>query len=267
MKVRYVMIVVALSVGIGSSVSSVTIGADEAGAIGFVANYVLADPFTTASKVVAANALTTETAQQFKKQHRKAAILQAAQLLLNLAILPIAYTKGRESQEDLTFSLGFSLVGLVRAGVSLRDILRHMRYAKNADQLHALLQDPAFKKKLGVTDWTHVRNRRRLAEGVAFGTAATVGVAGAGVTLNSDEVVNLLDYSGPDDDYTVSKKTVETAGVIGVLSPAVIKPIISRLIRQKGSARGLEAAFDAAIKEKQAAAKAAAPARATASKK
>ena len=106
------------------------------------------------------------------------------------------------------------------------------------------MQNEQFKKSLGVTDWAKVRNRRYLAEAVSAGVAATIGATGHAVYMNSEAV-----HKKVAQMISVEKDTVEKSALIVSVSPLVVKPTISRLIRQKGSARGLEAAFNKAIKE------------------
>ena len=217
------------------------------------ANIALADPFTSMSKSFAASSLTAKTATGFKKRQLAAAGLEAGQLLFNLAGLVAGgvgvkdlYDKYRDRNltdhdRERAFALAIMLLSLLmRSGWSIKSIIQHMKYAKNAEKLHELMQNEQFKKSLGVTDWAKVRNRRYLAEAVSAGVAATIGATGCAAAMNSEEVSQMI---------SVENDTVESFGFIAGLSPLVVKPTISRLIRQKGSARGLEAAFNKAIKQ------------------
>ena len=213
-----------------------------------LANIRFADPFTSMSKSVAASSLTAKTAAGFKKRQLAAAGLEAGQLLFNLAgvlgsVLAVPWVKReyKSHKFDPAYDVGvIAILSLMRSGWSIKSIIQHMKYAKNAEKLHELMQNEQFKKSLGVTDWAKVRNRRYLAEAVSAGVAATIGATGCAAAMNSEEVSQMI---------SVENDTVESFGFIAGLSPLVVKPTISRLIRQKGSARGLEAAFNKAIKQ------------------
>ena len=217
-----------------------------------LANIRFADPFTSMSKSVAASSLTAKTAAGFKKRQLAAAGLEAGQLLFNLAgvlgsvlAVPFAKREYKSHKFDPAYDVGFiAILSLMRSGWSIKSIIQHMKYAKNAEKLHELMQNEQFKKSLGVTDWAKVRNRRYLAEAVSAGVAATIGATGHAVYMNSEAV-----HKKVAQMISVENDTVEKSGLIVSVSPLVVKPTISRLIRQKGSARGLEAAFNKAIKE------------------
>jgi len=237
-----------------------------------VGNIMLADPFTSASKAVAASSLTAKTATGFKKRQLAAARLEAGQLLFNLAGLVAGgvsakglydkYRDGNLTDDDREGSVlgAIALLSLLmRSGWSIKSIIQHMKYAKNAEKLHELMQNEEFKKSFGVTDWAKVRNRRYLAEAVSAGVAGSLNVLGlvaniTGFKANVDRIQKNMARRGhfPYDKDNRMKKAAALAGFVTAglsLSPLVVKPTISRLIRQKGSARGLKAAFNKAIKE------------------
>jgi len=233
------------------------------GLCGAFGNIVLADPFTSASKAIAASSLTAKTAQSFKKRQLAAALTEGVQLLLNLiAAAPLEasaayYFNSTDDVEKIAVDsalLVAALLFVLRSRSSIRSIFQHVRYAKNAEQLHGLLQDEDFKNNLGVTDWAKVRNRRQLAEAVSTGVAAGFG---GGIVANNilcfDKMVN--NYAAQFNISTdAAKIQLGIATALAFFSPLAVKPIISRLIRQKSSARDLEAAFDRAIRDQNKAA-------------
>jgi len=233
------------------------------GLCGAFGNIVLADPFTSASKAIAASSLTAKTAQSFKKRQLAAALTEGVQLLLNLiAAAPLEasaayyFNTTDDVKKIAVYSawLVAALLFVLRSRSSIRSIFQHVRYAKNAEQLHGLLQDEDFKNNLGVTDWAKVRNRRQLAEAVSTGVAAGFG---GGIVAN-----NILCFDKMANNYAAqfnistdaAKIQLGIATALAFFSPLAVKPIISRLIRQKSSARDLEAAFDRAIRDQNKAA-------------
>ena len=184
-------------------------------------NNVLADPLASASSVVSASSLTAPTAQEFKKKQLLAGRLQVAQLLVNLVALVSAsiYAKNNWTNDKMVGLMIMLFWVLVRPALCIESIIQHFKYANNAEQLHALLQDEEFKKQLGVADWGKVRDSRQGAEMVSLTSASALGL------LNW--------WSSGDKERTIIS--------------LILKPILSAVMSKKVMAPSLEAAFNRAI--------------------
>lgn len=248
MNFKKIILILCIGGFVSSSVHSVIIksasqspvAVSNAIALGSIA---LADPFDSASNSMAAVALTAKTPSQFRKKQRLAVGFKAAQLLMNLLVVPyLVQNRDAAIGVDIAVWWAVALYTLMRAGVSIKSIIQHMKYAKNAEQLFALLQSAEFKKQYGVSDWATVAKRRNHAELIATGAAGMIGGIGAAAAFGPAGVKEVMS----------NKLGISSLAGVGAFSAALgLKPFISRFIRQKGSVRGLEAAFNKAILDKK----------------
>jgi hypothetical protein len=209
----------------------------------------------TVSRNLEGRSLTAKSAEEFKQKQLAAAAAEKKVVPLAAtgtgvgALLAAVFANEVLKLRDSGL-LGLVLVASATAGYAanisgaVKRKKMHELHAKHADLLYELLQDPAFKKKMGVKNWETVRRRRKTAEAVGL-TVQTIGSI-LGIIL--PEVI---------------------AGDVAALSfvplPVLIglgaKPLITRLMRKKGGVERLNKEFAKAIaaaeareKEQQAAA-------------
>jgi hypothetical protein len=214
----------------------------------------------TVSHNLEGRSLTAKSAEEFKQKQLAAAAAEKKVVPLAATGVPIpallaalfaSIAKDDSQKKDKgDMWLWLALAGLsasVTAGYAanipgaVKRKKMHQLHAKHADVLHALLQDPEFKKKMGVKNWETVRRRRKKAEAVGL-TVQTVGSI-LGIILPIF-LMGLSNHQG----YT---RAANAAALSAVILPVLIglgaKPLITRLMRKKGGVEQLNKEFAKAI--------------------
>jgi hypothetical protein len=141
---------------------------------------------------------------------------------------------------------------------SLKRKKMHELHAKHADVLYALLQDPEFKKKMGVVSWEHVRRCRKKAEAIGLSVQTIGSVLAFLVMLSLEDDAPQKCHNTREDDARQKCHNTRNAHTYLILKrigflllPLLIglgaKPLIARLIRKKGGVEKLNKEFAKAI--------------------
>jgi MFS family permease len=214
----------------------------------------------TVSRNLEGRSLTAKSAEEFKKKQLVAAAAEkkvvplaatgtAIPAILTAVFANMAkYDSRRGRNREMGWGLGLTgLSASATAGYAanipgaVKRKKMHELHAKHADLLYALLQDPEFKKKMGVKNWETVRRRRKKAEAVGL-TVQTVGSI-LGIILPFF-VARWSDKNGYQAANDVAISGIFTLPVLIGLGA---KPLITRLMRKKGGVERLNKEFAKAI--------------------
>jgi|GEM_PF-3597488 len=224
----------------------------------------------TVSRNLEGQSLTAKSAEEFKKKQLAAAAAErkviplaatgaAAMTAAALAVgerlyrLEKRFSSNKYWLRPLIIGAGMLASGPAYAANipgSLKRKKMHELHAKHADVLYALLQDPEFKKKMGVVSWEYVHRRNKKAEaiGLSVQTIGSVLALFAMVQLMHQSEVHVRN-KGYFSLNTHPCVIATTSGA--VLLPLLIglgaKPLITRLMGKKGGAEQLNKEFAKAI--------------------
>ncbi|MEI7580168.1 MAG: hypothetical protein WCJ17_00040 [bacterium] len=227
----------------------------------------------TVSRNLEGRSLAAKSAEEFKKKQLAAAAAEGK-------VIPLAATGGAvtsviwaiatngaftaSSNDDKAFAQQVGILAtpaMVAYAASIPGALKrkkmHELHAKHADVLYALLQDPEFKKRMGVVSWESVRRHRKKAEVVGLCTQT---IGSFIVFMLYFFAIQKILKAGYDAYYAYEQGQMkpDTTGnmrnmrnfISLVWLPIMslgAKPLITRLMRKKGGVEQLNKEFARAI--------------------
>jgi len=214
----------------------------------------------TVSRNLEGRSLTAKSAEEFKQKQLAAAaaekkVVPLAATGAGISTLLAAFfgsiaKDARQKKDKDNMRLWLGLTGVPASATAgyaanipgaVKRKKMHELHAKHADLLYALLQDPEFKKKMGVKNWETVRRRRKKAEAVGL-TVQTIGsILGIILPLFVGVLSDDKGYTRAADAAALSAFTLPVLFGLGA------KPLLTRLMRKKGGVERLNKEFAKAI--------------------